>query len=59
MLREKFKEALTAVLPMTLIVIILGLTITPLETHNMFKFILGAVFIILGLTVFLFESILE
>ncbi|NLM74569.1 MAG: DUF1538 domain-containing protein [Clostridiaceae bacterium] len=39
---------------MTLIVIILGLTITPLETHNMFKFILGAVFIILGLTVFLF-----
>lgn len=54
MLSEKFKEALSAVLPITLIVIILNFTITPLEPHQFIKFLIGAVFIVIGLTVFLF-----
>ncbi len=54
MLREKFKEAISAVVPITLIVIILHFTITPLETHQLFRFIIGALFMIIGLTVFLF-----
>lgn len=52
-LAEKFKEVLLAVLPITVIVLILNFTITPLETHLLLRFLLGAVFIILGLSVFL------
>ncbi len=53
-LYEKLKEALSAVLPITIIVLILHFTITPLETHLIIRFLIGALFIILGLTVFLF-----
>lgn len=53
-LTEKFKEVLFAVLPITVIVLILHFTITPLETHLLFRFLLGAVAIILGLSIFLF-----
>ncbi|HYH02542.1 MAG TPA: DUF1538 family protein, partial [Bacillota bacterium] len=52
-LSEKFKEVLLAVLPITIIVLILNLTVTPLETHLLLRFLLGAVFIIIGLSVFL------
>ncbi len=53
-LYEKLKEVLSAVLPITIIVLILNFTITPLETHQLFRFLLGAIFIIIGLTIFLF-----
>lgn len=51
---EKIKEVLFAVLPITVIVLVLNFTITPLETHLLFRFLFGAVFIILGLSIFLF-----
>ncbi len=51
---EKFKEVLFAVLPITIIVLVLNFTITPLETHLLFRFLLGVVLIILGLSIFLF-----
>lgn len=50
---EKFKEVLSSVLPITIIVLILNFSITPLETHLLLRFLLGAVFIIIGLTIFL------
>lgn len=53
-LHEKLKEVLSAVLPITVIVIILNFTIAPIETHLFIKFLLGALFIIIGLTIFLF-----
>ena len=52
-LTEKFKGVLYAVLPITLIVLALHFTITPLEPHLLFRFLLGAISIILGLSIFL------
>lgn len=51
---EKFKEVLFAVLPITVIVLILNFTITPLETPLLFRFMIGALLIIIGLSIFLF-----
>ncbi len=51
---EKFKEVLSSVLPITIIVLILNFVITPLETPLLLRFILGAFFIVIGLSIFLF-----
>ncbi|RKJ70817.1 DUF1538 domain-containing protein, partial [Butyricicoccus sp. 1XD8-22] len=50
---EKIKEVVYAVLPITIIVLILNFTITPLETPLIVRFILGAILIIIGLAIFL------
>lgn len=50
----KFKETLLAVLPISAIVLILNFTLAPIETPLIIRFIIGALLIILGLTVFLF-----
>ncbi|MDF2511625.1 MAG: hypothetical protein K0S04_1491 [Herbinix sp.] len=50
---EKLKEVLFSVLPITIIVLILNFTLTPLETPLIVRFLIGAVLIIFGLTVFL------
>lgn len=50
----KFKEVLTSVLPITIIVMILHFTISPLEPDMIYAFLIGSVLVILGLTVFLF-----
>ena len=50
---EKIKEVFFAILPITLIVVILRLTIVPIDNHLMGKFLLGSVFILFGLTLFL------
>ena len=50
---EKFKEVIIAVLPITIIVLLLNFTIIPLETHLIFRFLVGAALIIIGLTIFL------
>lgn len=51
---SKFKEVLFAVLPITVIVLILNFTLTPLDPSLIFRFIIGAIFIIIGLAIFLF-----
>lgn len=53
LLAEKFKEVLYSVLPITAIVILLHLTLTPMDKPIFIRFLIGAVLIILGLTVFL------
>ncbi|KNZ41075.1 DUF1538 domain-containing protein [Acetobacterium bakii] len=51
---NKFKEVLASVLPITLIVVVLHFTIVPLESYILYRFLLGALFIVVGLTIFLF-----
>lgn len=51
---EKFKEVLYAVLPITIIVLILNLTLAPIEGFLLIRFLFGAFIIILGLSIFLF-----
>lgn len=53
LLAMKFKEVLFAVLPITIIVLILHFSLTPLEPFLLFRFIIGAVLIIIGLSIFL------
>ncbi|MDF2700669.1 MAG: hypothetical protein K0Q49_2232 [Haloplasmataceae bacterium] len=50
----KFKEVLFSVLPITIFVLILHFTITPLETYQIFRFLLGSLFIVIGMSIFLF-----
>jgi hypothetical protein len=52
-LGEKFKEVIFSVLPITIIVLILHFTLTPLETPLLIRFLLGAFLIIIGLSIFL------
>lgn len=51
---DKLKEVLFAVLPITIIVLVLNFTIAPLEPLFILRFLLGASLIILGLSIFLF-----
>ncbi|WP_374724460.1 DUF1538 domain-containing protein [Calidifontibacillus erzurumensis] len=51
---SKLIEVLYAVLPITFIVLILNFTLTNLETVLIIRFILGAILIIIGLSIFLF-----
>lgn len=51
---QKFKEVLFSVLPITIIVLILNFTITPLAINQLWGFLLGAIFIVIGLSIFLF-----
>ena len=52
-LGNKFKEALFAVGPITVLVLLLHFTLTPLETPLILRFLIGAVLIMVGLTLFL------
>lgn len=51
---SKLKEVLYSVLPITIIVMILNFTIAPLDLPLIVRFIVGAVLIIIGLSIFLF-----
>lgn len=54
MLFQKFKEILFIVLPVIIIVLLLNFTVAPLETTVLIRFFIGAFFIIIGLSIFLF-----
>lgn len=51
-LMEKLRESLTSVLPITAIVLILGFTIAPISVSAMMTFIVGALMVILGMSLF-------
>jgi hypothetical protein len=53
LLKDKFRENLIAVLPITLVVIILHFTLVPLSQAQIIRFILGSLLVIIGLTFFL------
>ena len=50
---SKFKEVLSSVLPITVIVLILNFTLAPMDSNLIIRFLVGAMFIIIGLTIFL------
>lgn len=50
--KEKFKESLSSVLPIAIIVILLSLTITPLTPGDMLLFLIGVLFLVVGMSVF-------
>lgn len=50
---KKIKEVLLAVVPITVIVLILHFTLTPMESHQIYRFLVGALWIVLGLSIFL------
>ncbi len=50
---EKLKEVLISVIPITLIVVLMSFTLTPMSESMLIKFLIGAVCIIIGLAVFL------
>ncbi len=49
---EKIKEAFSSVMPITLIVLILSVTIVPLETDKFLGFIIGALLTVVGIGLF-------
>ena len=51
-LKAKIVEALTSVLPITLIVILLSITVTPLPAGTMMMFLTGACLLIVGMGFF-------
>lgn len=55
-LKQKVKDVVLAVLPITVILLILNYTIAPIGRDLVWRFIVGAVFIIFGLGVFLFGT---
>ena len=50
---NKFKDVLLSVLPITILVLILNFTITPMPQAMIFRFIVGSLFVVTGLTIFL------
>lgn len=53
-LLSKFKEVISAVSPIVILVVILNFTLAPISGVLMFRFIIGALSIVLGLSVLLF-----
>lgn len=51
---SKVKEVIFAVLPITVIVMVLHFTLTPMETPLVIRFLIGSGLIIIGLSIFLF-----
>ena len=56
LLLEKFKEVLSSVLPVTVLVMILNFTLVPVETDMLIRFIIGSVMVVIGLGIFLFGA---
>lgn len=50
---SKLKEVLYSVLPITLIILILHFTLTPMDTHIVVKFLTGTLLMIIGMPIFL------
>ena len=49
----KFKETVSSVLPVMLVVLVLGFTVTPMSLGVMTRFVFGGILVIFGLTLFL------
>jgi hypothetical protein len=53
---KQFKDAALSVIPITILVIILSFTIVPIENEMLMRFIIGALFVVVGLGIFLFGA---
>lgn len=52
LLQDKFREALASVLPITLIVIVLCFTVSPIPNNMLVSFLTGAILLIIGMAFF-------
>ena len=52
LIKNKFAESLSSVLPIALIVIALSITIVPISTGDMFLFLVGVVCLVFGMSLF-------
>ncbi len=55
-MQKNFKEVMIAILPMTVLIIILTLVFAPLTSEEMGSFLLGAAMMMIGMTLFLFGA---
>ena len=55
-LREKFRDVSVSVIPIVIIVLLLTFFIVPVESVLLYRFIIGAIIIIIGLAIFLFGA---
>lgn len=55
-LLEKIKEVLFSVLPITILVVILNFTLVPIDNEMLARFLIGAIFVVMGLGIFLFGA---
>ena len=51
---KKFKEAAMGVIPITLILLIVNFTVSPMSTGNLISFLIGALLLVAGLTLYNF-----
>lgn len=51
---KKLKEVFVSVAPVTGVVLLLHFTIAPLDTPTLFRFLIGALLIVIGMAIFLF-----
>ena len=51
-LKEKIRESLSSVLPITIIVLVLSITLVPMEIGTLALFLAGAVLLIVGMGFF-------
>lgn len=56
MFKDKLKESAFSVIPIAVIVLILSFSIVHLSSKEIISFLVGAVFIIFGLAIFLFGA---
>ena len=52
LLQDKFREALTSVLPITFIVMVLCFTVSPIPNNMLVSFLTGAAMLIIGMAFF-------
>lgn len=50
---SKFREVLPSILPITIIGVLLHFSLTPMETPLILRFLLGSLFVLIGLVIFL------
>jgi hypothetical protein len=50
---SKFKEVLFSVLPITILVLVLNFTVSPMDNILIIRFLIGSLFVVIGLTIFL------
>ncbi len=55
-MRKNFKEVIIAIMPMTILIVILTFVFAPLDVESMGRFILGAIMMMVGMSLFLFGA---
>ena len=55
-MRKNFQEVIVAILPMTVLIVILTFIFAPLPAEDLATFIIGAAIMMIGMTLFLFGA---